>query len=56
MPYALVVDGDRLFAGFASGELWESRDRGDTWHRCELRGELNRLLALAASNQDARVG
>ena len=56
MPYALVVDGDRLFAGFASGELWESRDRGDTWRRCELRGEITRLLALVASDQDARVG
>ena len=50
MPYALVaVEGGRIFAGLASGELWESRDHGDTWHRCELLGErLTRLLALAA--------
>ena len=48
MPYALVATGDRLFAGLASGELWESRDRGDTWERCELLGQLPRLLALVA--------
>jgi photosystem II stability/assembly factor-like uncharacterized protein len=47
MPYALVAPDDRVFAGLASGELWESRDRGDTWKRCELRGELTRLQALA---------
>jgi photosystem II stability/assembly factor-like uncharacterized protein len=48
MPYALVATKGRLFAGLASGELWESRDRGDTWQRCELLGErLDRLLALA---------
>jgi hypothetical protein len=50
MPYALVASGDRLFAGLADGELWESRDRGDTWARCELLGEsLGRLLALVAT-------
>ena len=49
MPYALVVDGDRLFAGFANGELWQTRDRGDTWRRCELRSELTRLVALATA-------
>jgi photosystem II stability/assembly factor-like uncharacterized protein len=49
MPYALVADGERLFAGLANGELWETRDRGDTWNRCELIGEkLTRLVALAA--------
>lgn len=48
MPYALVATEGRLFAGLASGELWESRDRGVTWQRCELHGErLDRLLALA---------
>ena len=50
MPYALVAADGRLFAGFASGELWESRDQGDTWHECELHGgRLTRLLALAAA-------
>ena len=53
MPYALVAARDRLFAGLAGGELWESRDRGDTWHRCTLLGEKpSRLLALATPAQD----
>jgi photosystem II stability/assembly factor-like uncharacterized protein len=47
MPYALVATLDRLFAGLAGGELWQSRDHGDTWERCELSGGgLGRLLAL----------
>ncbi len=51
MPYALVATDDRLYAGLANGELWESRDRGDTWSRCKLGGELTRLLALAPVTQ-----
>jgi photosystem II stability/assembly factor-like uncharacterized protein len=48
MPYALVATDSRLFAGLANGELWESRDQGDSWRRCELRGAaLTRLVALA---------
>ena len=47
MPYALVAaDGGRLFAGLANGELWESRDRGDGWRRCDLSEPLPGLLAL----------
>jgi len=50
MPYALVATEDRLFAGFASGELWESRDRGDTWRECPLDGNgLTRLVALVSA-------
>ena len=50
MPYALVATEDRLFAGLAGGELWESRDRGDTWRRCTLLGNgLTRLLALVSA-------
>jgi photosystem II stability/assembly factor-like uncharacterized protein len=49
MPYALVAMGDRLFAGLANGELWASPDRGDTWQRCRLDGELTRLVSLAAA-------
>ena len=30
MPYALLAADGRLFAGLADGQLWESRDRGDT--------------------------
>ena len=50
MPYALVATRDRLVAGLANGELWESRDRGDSWRRCEVRGELTRLQALAPAS------
>jgi hypothetical protein len=47
MPYALVaLDGGRVLAGLANGELWESDDRGDSWTRCELDRPLPRLLAL----------
>jgi BNR/Asp-box repeat len=49
MPYALVATRDRLFAGLANGELWESRDRGDSWQRCDLLGSLPRLNALVAA-------
>jgi BNR/Asp-box repeat protein len=48
MPYALVATEGRLFAGLASGELWESRDRGDTWRKCALEAGLTRLQALVA--------
>jgi photosystem II stability/assembly factor-like uncharacterized protein len=48
MPYALVSADRRIFAGLASGELWESTDSGDTWGACVLRGDpLPALQALA---------
>src|SRR5215211_662705 len=48
MPYALVATEQRLFAGLADGQLWESPDRGDTWRACALRGDaLTELHALA---------
>ena len=51
MPYALLAAEDRLFAGLADGQLWESRDRGDTWTRCRLRGDrIGTLLALAEAS------
>jgi hypothetical protein len=47
MPYALLATDGRLFAGLADGEVWESRDQGDTWTRLRLSGdELGALLAL----------
>jgi hypothetical protein len=46
MPYALVATEGRLFAGFADGQLWESRDRGDTWTASRL--ESNPVAALVA--------
>jgi hypothetical protein len=51
MPYALVAADGRLFAGLADGQLWESRDRGDTWTRLQLRGgTLDALVALALAS------
>jgi photosystem II stability/assembly factor-like uncharacterized protein len=48
MPYALVAADGRLFAGLADGQLWQSRDRGNTWHACTLEGDpLTELHALA---------
>ena len=45
MPSALLATGDRLFAGLSDGQLWESRDRGDSWRAC---AELPALVALVA--------
>jgi photosystem II stability/assembly factor-like uncharacterized protein len=39
MPYALVAGKGRLFAGLADGQIWESRDRGDSWHACRSQGD-----------------
>src|SRR6266576_3422022 len=48
MPYALLAGDGRLFAGFADGQLWESRDRGDSWTPLQLRGgALDALVGLA---------
>ena len=48
MPYALVATDGRLFAGLADGQLWESRDRGDSWTALRFRGGgLDALVALA---------
>jgi photosystem II stability/assembly factor-like uncharacterized protein len=48
MPYALVAAEGRLFAGLADGQIWESRDAGDSWRLCEVRGQASsELHALA---------
>jgi hypothetical protein len=48
MPYALVAGERRLFAGLAHGQLWESRDHGDSWTMLQLEGDiLDAVLALA---------
>jgi len=48
MPYALVAADGRLFAGLADGQIWESRDCGDSWVACVLEGAaLTKLHALA---------
>jgi photosystem II stability/assembly factor-like uncharacterized protein len=50
MPYALLAADGRLFAGLADGQLWESRDRGDSWTPMRLQGDaLPALLALASA-------
>ena len=47
MPYALVAT-DVLLAGLATGELWESPDRGRSWRRSAVEGDpLPRVVALA---------
>jgi hypothetical protein len=47
MPYALLPVGQRLFAGLSDGQLWGSRDRGETWRLCTVDEPLDRLVALA---------
>ena len=48
MPYALVATEERLFAGLADGQVWESSDRGETWRRLDLAGDpLSALIALS---------
>ena len=48
MPYALLATEDRLFAGLADGQLWQSFDQGDHWTRCTIQGDgLGGLVALA---------
>jgi photosystem II stability/assembly factor-like uncharacterized protein len=49
MPYALQATSDRLLAGFADGQIWESRDRGERWARLRLEGDaLDAVLAVGA--------
>ena len=52
MPYALLATDGRLVVGLADGQLWESRDRGDSWSRCRLRGDaLRGITALAVASR-----
>jgi hypothetical protein len=47
MPYALLAADGRLFADLADGQLWGSRDQGDTWTPLQLRGDtLDAIVAL----------
>jgi photosystem II stability/assembly factor-like uncharacterized protein len=55
MPYALVAAEGRLFAGLADGDIWESRDRGETWSASTLGGDpLTELHALAYTPLSSR--
>jgi Photosynthesis system II assembly factor YCF48 len=48
MPYALLHTEDQLFAGLANGQIYVSRNAGDTWAPLPVRGAaLRRLTALA---------
>ena len=50
LPYALLATDSRMFAGLADGQLWESRDRGDSWAATHVEGErIAALLALAGA-------
>jgi photosystem II stability/assembly factor-like uncharacterized protein len=47
MPYALAWSDGRLVAGLSDGNLFTSRDRGDTWEQQTPQGDpLPRILAL----------
>lgn len=51
MPYALAAEDGRLFAGLADGQIWESSDRGESWHACSLHGDsLAAVHALVYTN------
>ena len=48
MPYALLATDGRLLAGLADGQLWESRDGGESWTPLRLGGDpVDSLVALA---------
>jgi photosystem II stability/assembly factor-like uncharacterized protein len=53
-PYALLATNGRLFAGLANGQLWESRDRGDSWTAMPLQGDT--LIAVLALATDRVIG
>jgi photosystem II stability/assembly factor-like uncharacterized protein len=46
MPYALVARDGRLFAGLADGQIWETRDGGDSWAETAVEGQVPALNAL----------
>jgi photosystem II stability/assembly factor-like uncharacterized protein len=51
MPYALVAVDGRVFAGLSDGQIWESRDRGDSWRALQLDGSIPALNALAFASE-----
>jgi photosystem II stability/assembly factor-like uncharacterized protein len=50
MPYALVAVDGRLFAGLSDGQIWESRDGGDSWHALRLAEPISAVQALVYAN------
>ena len=49
MPYALAAEAGRLFAGLRDGAIWETRDRGESWHQSRLDRQVGHLVALAVT-------
>ena len=50
MPYALSTSGSRLFAGLGDGQIYGSRNRGETWEPLSARADA--ITALVAVNAD----
>jgi hypothetical protein len=49
MPYALLADpvaSGSLYAGLGNGDIWQSRDYGDTWRQLPLNLKAVRALIL----------
>ena len=44
MPYALAAGDGRLLAGLADGQVWESRDQGESWRSYTFHGDALRAL------------
>ena len=50
MPYALVWADERVFAGLADGQIWESRDHGHSWSQARLENvQIGALVALTSA-------
>jgi photosystem II stability/assembly factor-like uncharacterized protein len=51
MPYALLATADQLFAGLANGQIYTSRDAGDSWVLLRVLGtSVQGIVALAAAS------
>jgi len=48
MAYALHPTDGRLFAGLANGQLFESRDQGESWNRVRVDGAVDALVAISS--------
>jgi photosystem II stability/assembly factor-like uncharacterized protein len=48
LPYALVADGDGIYAGLADGAIYASDNRGTSWQRLRIAGAApSRVSAMA---------
>ena len=48
MPYALIADAPgSLYAGLSNGDLWHSRDRGESWAQLSVHlGPIGRAAVM----------